>query len=688
MRTKIAQKKGIFLTFARLMPMEDFVVSARKYRPLSFDTVVGQESITQTLVKAIENNHLAQAFLFCGPRGVGKTSCARILAHTVNEFHAETGNTGDDFAFNIFELDAASNNSVDDIRNLIEQTRIPPQIGKYKVYIIDEVHMLSAQAFNAFLKTLEEPPAYAIFILATTEKHKVLPTIISRCQVFDFNRIQIPEMVSHLSKIAQKEGIEAENDALHIIAEKADGALRDALSIFDQVAGFTGKKMSYQDVISNLNILDYDYYFEMTDAFLRGDKSQALVTFNTILNNGFDGHNFTNGLANHFRNLLFCTSERTAAIMEVGANIQTRYLEQAKNCDMRFILNGLNVLSETDIHFKASKNQRLIVELALLKLCNLADQLSQKKNPDHEVEPFAKEKDSPSEKFESKKAAIQSDKNNDAATRSENSGMVAEPEPEKTVKNNQDSFEKETIKDQEIESSGSSFPEKESTTIEIVDEEESIEKIVAPETNSEIEEIANDRKTKPEGAKPSETESVPRKFKSKLSGAKSKGLPSLNSLAEESKRIHTKPKSSTTESAEEVLARLNENKPATDFNLAQLWDAWDEYAEKIKEEDKKSYYATLTKNQPILHEKYKVQLLLDNHVQLSDLEADKLHLLEFLREKLNNWRIQLEGVIDDTETEDGDSIYDPRKKFEAMNAQNPTLAKMKEIFDLDVEHDG
>lgn len=645
------------------MPMEDFVVSARKYRPLSFDTVVGQESITQTLLKAIENNHLAQAFLFCGPRGVGKTSCARILARTVNQFHAETGNNGDDFAFNIFELDAASNNSVDDIRNLIEQTRIPPQIGKYKVYIIDEVHMLSANAFNAFLKTLEEPPSYAIFILATTEKHKVLPTIISRCQVFDFNRIQIPEMVAHLSKIAQKEGIEAENDALHIIAEKADGALRDALSIFDQVVGFTGKKMSYQDVIANLNILDYDYYFEMSDAFLRGDKTQALVTFNTILNNGFDGHNFTNGLANHFRNLLFCTSERTAAIMEVGANIQKRYLEQAKNCDIRFILNGLNILSETDIHFKASKNQRLIVELALLKLCNLADQLSQKKNPDFEVEPNLIELETKSEKVAPKKPVDQGVVVEKIAETIENSGTVQEPEPEK-----------------KLNISGNTDKEVTPTL--------SAENGTPSETPTEVKEKFEETKPDTEEVQDTEKESASRKFRSKLSGAKSKGIPSLSSLAENAELKNNRTIKTEAEHISETVAHLNENRPATDFNLAELWKVWDKYAAKIKAEDKKSYYATLTKHQPVMREKYKVELLIDNHVQQSDLESDKLQILEFLRENLNNWQIQLEGVIDETESDDGDSLYDPRKKFEAMNSQNPNLARMKEIFDLDVEHDG
>ena len=657
------RKKGIFLTFAATMPMEDFVVSARKYRPLSFDTVVGQESITQTLLKAIENNHLAQAFLFCGPRGVGKTSCARILARTVNQFHAETGNNGDDFAFNIFELDAASNNSVDDIRNLIEQTRIPPQIGKYKVYIIDEVHMLSANAFNAFLKTLEEPPSYAIFILATTEKHKVLPTIISRCQVFDFNRIQIPEMVAHLSKIAQKEGIEAENDALHIIAEKADGALRDALSIFDQVVGFTGKKMSYQDVIANLNILDYDYYFEMSDAFLRGDKTQALVTFNTILNNGFDGHNFTNGLANHFRNLLFCTSERTAAIMEVGANIQKRYLEQAKNCDIRFILNGLNILSETDIHFKASKNQRLIVELALLKLCNLADQLSQKKNPDFEVEPNLIELETKSEKVAPKKPVDQGVVVEKIAETIENSGTVQEPEPEK-----------------KLNISGNTDKEVTPTL--------SAENGTPSETPTEVKEKFEETKPDTEEVQDTEKESASRKFRSKLSGAKSKGIPSLSSLAENAELKNNRTIKTEAEHISETVAHLNENRPATDFNLAELWKVWDKYAAKIKAEDKKSYYATLTKHQPVMREKYKVELLIDNHVQQSDLESDKLQILEFLRENLNNWQIQLEGVIDETESDDGDSLYDPRKKFEAMNSQNPNLARMKEIFDLDVEHDG
>ena len=284
----------------------NFIVSARKYRPQTFESVVGQGSITSTLTNAIENNHLAQAYLFCGPRGVGKTTCARIFARVINTEPGTEMDPNQDFSFNIFELDAASNNSVEDIRSLTDQVRIPPQVGKYRVFIIDEVHMLSQAAFNAFLKTLEEPPAHAIFILATTEKHKIIPTILSRCQIFDFNRIQIPDIADHLKKIAVEESIETDADALHIIAQKADGALRDALSIFDQIVAFAGNSITYQSVIDNLNILDYDYYFKITEHLIAGNIPPALLLFNDILNNGFDGHNFINGLGEHFRNLMVC----------------------------------------------------------------------------------------------------------------------------------------------------------------------------------------------------------------------------------------------------------------------------------------------------------------------------------------------------------------------------------------------
>lgn len=371
--------------------MEEFIVSARKYRPQTFDTVVGQKSITSTLKNAIKNNHLAQAFLFCGSRGVGKTTTARILAKTINCFNPTEQieacdqcdsclSFNEGASLNVYELDAASNNSVDDIRNLIDQVRIAPQLGTHKVYIIDEVHMLSTSAFNAFLKTLEEPPAHAIFILATTEKHKIIPTILSRCQIFDFNRIKIKDIAQHLASIAVKEGIEADGEAMHLIGQKADGALRDALSIFDQIVSFAGNKISLNSVLENLNILDYDYFFRIVQSALKEDIPAALLLFNDIQEKGFDGHNFIVGLADHYRNLLVCKDVRTAKLLEVGESVEARFIEQAKLVDSAYALRSLGVLSKADVDYKASKNQRLLIELALMQLCSVKSELEKKKD--------------------------------------------------------------------------------------------------------------------------------------------------------------------------------------------------------------------------------------------------------------------------------------------------------------------
>ncbi len=368
--------------------MENFVVSARKYRPSNFKSVVGQQHITTTLKNAIKNNHLAQAFLFCGPRGVGKTTCARILAKTINceqlsdTFEAcnecnscKAFNTNS--SFNVHELDAASNNSVDDIRNLVDQVRYAPQKGTYKIYIIDEVHMLSTQAFNAFLKTLEEPPKYAIFILATTEKHKIIPTILSRCQIFDFNRIQIKDIAEHLKYIATEENISFEEEALRLIATKADGALRDALSIFDLIVTYSaGNMLTYEETINNLHILDYDYYFKVTDSLLEESISNVLLTFDEILKKGFDGHNFIVGLSEHFRNLMVCKDAATVELLQVSESAQDRYVEQASKASLSFLLSALNICNQCDIHYKGSKNQRLHVELALMKLAKLPQAIS------------------------------------------------------------------------------------------------------------------------------------------------------------------------------------------------------------------------------------------------------------------------------------------------------------------------
>ncbi|MBR5631971.1 MAG: DNA polymerase III subunit gamma/tau [Bacteroidales bacterium] len=365
--------------------MENFVVSARKYRPITFDTVVGQGSITNTLKNAIRNNTLAQAFLFCGPRGVGKTTCARIMAKTINCLHPtenmEACNEcescrafNNNASFNIYELDAASNNSVEDIRSLVDQVRIPPQIGQYKVYIIDEVHMLSAAAFNAFLKTLEEPPAYAKFILATTEKHKIIPTILSRCQIFDFKRITVDDIAKHLAYVAQSEGVNAEPEALNIIAQKADGALRDALSIFDQMVSFSGKNITYKDVIDNLNVLDYDYYFQIVDHILRGETSDILLILNDIISKGFEPQHFVSGMGNHLRSLMVCKDPATVQLLEVSEQLRQRYLAQSQACPMPFLIRALEINNKCDIDYRAANNKRLHLEIALLKMCALCSQ--------------------------------------------------------------------------------------------------------------------------------------------------------------------------------------------------------------------------------------------------------------------------------------------------------------------------
>jgi DNA polymerase-3 subunit gamma/tau len=383
--------------------MENFIVSARKYRPATFKQVVGQGAITSTLQNAIKNQQVAQAFLFTGPRGVGKTTCARIMAKTINcenlskdiepcgtcESCTSFNNSA---SFNIHELDAASNNSVDDIRNLVDQVRIPPQVGRYKVYIIDEVHMLSQAAFNAFLKTLEEPPAYAKFILATTEKHKILPTILSRCQIFDFKRISVDDIAHYLEYVSENENVQAEEEALHVIAQKADGALRDALSTFDQIVSYSGDTLTYKNVIDNLNVLDYEYYFKVTDSILSGDVSSLLLTFNEIIENGFDGQHFISGLSEHLRNLLVVKTPSTIKLLLASSSLKEKYAEQANSCDPRFLLSALKVCNDFDLSYKTSNNKKLHVEIALMQLTRLIGEPVETEQAEKKQVPTPKEK--------------------------------------------------------------------------------------------------------------------------------------------------------------------------------------------------------------------------------------------------------------------------------------------------------
>ncbi len=439
--------------------MENFIVSARKYRPATFDMVVGQNSITNTLKSAIKNNHLAQAYLFYGPRGVGKTTCARIFAKTINcsniSEQAEACNKCESCisfntlrSFNIHELDAASNNKVDDIRSLTEQVRIPPQIGKYSIYIIDEVHMLSPSAFNAFLKTLEEPPRHAIFILATTEKQKIIPTILSRCQIFDFNRIRIEDIIRRLAYVAKNEDVTAEEEALHVIAQKADGAMRDALSIFDQIVSLCGKHIGYKDVLENLNVLDYEYYFKTVDAAINGDVSASLMVFNEILEKGFDGHNFIAGLNSHIRDLLVSRDEVTLRLLETTPSVRQRYLQQTKRCSEDFLFKALEIGSNCDISYKTSKNQRLHVELSIIRLCRIND-LSvmdqEKKKPDVKNIPEPEELPLPS-----KSEIIREYETTPEKTRKGHPAIISERKPAEVTGNKKSFSVKSVLSDESV----------------------------------------------------------------------------------------------------------------------------------------------------------------------------------------------------------------------------------------------
>ena len=572
--------------------MEHFIVSARKYRPQNFEDVVGQQAITNTLENAIKNNHLAQALLFTGPRGVGKTSCARILAKKINQQEVESSED-EDFAFNIFELDAASNNSVDDIRSLTDQVRIPPQTGKYKVYIIDEVHMLSQSAFNAFLKTLEEPPAHAIFILATTEKHKIIPTILSRCQIFDFKRIGVLDAKNYLKTICEKEEITAEDDALHIIAQKADGAMRDALSIFDRVVSFSGKNLTREAVTQNLNVLDYDTYFKMTDLLLENKIPDVLNTFNIVLAKGFEGHHFINGLASHFRDLLVAKDKATIALLEVGDAAKKKYLKQAEKAGIPFLMQAINKANDCDLNYKASKNQRLLVELTLMQISSITFDGEKKKSANYIIPATFFQALSPIKKQVNK--------------------SVLKTE---TIVKKELTQVKEQVKTDHI--SASTEP-------------------VKPVLN------------------------FARKRTSSLS----------------LKSIHQKK-----ESKKKVVEENFDNHPKDVFTEKELQIFWQEYINVLNKKGERSMASIIAADAPKLDGKFKIVYTVPNKLMQDQFKKGRPKLLNFLREKLNNYGIDI--ALELNETVEKKFAYTPQEKYSKLLEKNPMLEKLRQTFMLDL----
>lgn len=598
--------------------MEQFIVSARKYRPTTFEDVVGQRAITKTLENAIANNHLAQALLFTGPRGVGKTTCARILAKRINEDDSQQ--TDEDFAFNIFELDAASNNSVDDIRNLTDQVRIPPQVGNYKVYIIDEVHMLSTAAFNAFLKTLEEPPKHAIFILATTEKHKIIPTILSRCQIFDFKRINVQDIKEHLAKIAISEGIDADDDALHIIAQKADGALRDALSTFDRVVSFSGKKLTREAVAENLNVLDYNWFFQVTDLLLENNIPQVLLTYNAILSKGFDGHHFIMGLGSHFRDLLVCQNPETIQLLEVGEQVKKTYFEQSKKATQDFLIQAINLTNSCDLKYKNSQNQRLLVELCLMQLASLTSE-GQKKKYDPTLK--AKNKIIPPSHIESEEY------------------QTAPPITEKP-----------TAKPPAVDSTSKT------------------DKVSEPEPTPPEKKPTSELHKEEKDARPAQTEK-PKQTTSKTSASAPVSALSIKSIQQKQKL------------KQEALANQKQQKqlPSEDFTQDEMISAWNDYAKIVEKQGKHNLLSHLTMKTPGLKGDT-IHLEFPNQTIKKELEFEKTGLLQFLRKKLNNHKIDLNITVN--ETAKVKYAYSPREKYDKLKKTNPLLDRLKDEFGLNL----
>lgn len=650
--------------------MEHFIVSARKHRPTQFDEVVGQRTITATLENAIANGHLAQALLFTGPRGVGKTTCARILAKKINE--TSSNQTEEDFAFNIFELDAASNNSVDDIRELIDQVRVPPQVGNYKVYIIDEVHMLSTAAFNAFLKTLEEPPKHAIFILATTEKHKIIPTILSRCQIFDFKRISVVDIKNHLQSISEKEGITADDDALHIIAQKADGALRDALSSFDRVVGFSGNHLTREAVAENLNVLDYSYYFEITYLLLKNDIPNTFLAYNTILNKGYDGHQFIRGLASHFRDLLVGQHPATIGLLEVGNNVKEMYLKQSKMASTSFLKQAIGIANACDLSYKNSQNQRLLVELCLLELASLT---------------ATEEKKTPIERVTLPPESVK--RSSETPILSE----VKQPEYKEEVIINTTKEKSKTYTEAKLDNTQTEEPnvlvEKSSTPSKAV--------VTAPEKSNgkSVTSISTSYNSEEkEGiieVIPTANNNQKEPTETTLAIELEKANPVTNIAQQEAEKPKRRKVSalslSSVEKKQELKREAEANKPSNvempkePFTQEDFEKAWKEYCEVVSKQRKHNLLSHLNMAMPtvsgsIAHVEY------PNNTIKIEVERDGGNLLKFIREKLQNYDFALEITVNDVVTKK--YAYTEKEIYDKMAEINPKLNTFRQVLDLDL----
>ena len=625
--------------------MENYIVSARKYRPATFDTVVGQRALTTTLKNAIATNKLAHAYLFCGPRGVGKTTCARIFAKTINCLNptadGEACNAcescqafNEQRSYNIHELDAASNNSVDDIRSLIEQVRIPPQIGKYKVYIIDEVHMLTTSAFNAFLKTLEEPPRHAIFILATTEKHKILPTILSRCQIYDFNRISVADTTEHLQYVAQKEGIPVEPEALTVIAQKADGGMRDALSIFDQVTSFSNGNITYKSVIENLNVLDYEYYFKLTDYFLNNKVPESMLLLNEILKKGFDGNHFITGLAGHFRDLLVSHDAATLQLLEVGASIRERYLEQAKLCSPQFLYKAMKLCNDCDLNYRQSKNKRLLVELTLIQLCQLsapAEDVSGGPSPAKSIKPIFNNQQSV---VPSTQAAPQ------VQPAAPMAGNQTQPQPTATASVNPATH-------------------------------------VQTQHTAAAPQPAHQQTGRPAGA-PGHTNPIPKADTGKKIPVMKAGSLGLGLS------IHQKAQPQPSNKVQAV------NKPAVQqedwedyiFTEKDIDYYWREFAENLPKEEAANKGRMINMHPHLLENSATFEIVVDNDMVQKNMEDLAPQIIRHLQSRLHNRTIQMKVRI--SEGSENIRAYSHLERFQMMSQKNPSLLKLKEKLGLDL----